>query len=338
MITIPRKKVQGIRGLCLGIACLLAPWTLGQEGPVEPEPAEQPPAAAEAPAPPPDMGFSWTLDLEGVHSFDAKFEDADGGFDRTRLASRLAVLGPVSSQLLLGASFGVGASIYQFDGQTGLLPGEEEPWETVQTYSIGANAIILLDRQWRMFVSANLSSSGEGGATFEDTLTVGGTVAARYAVSETLILGAGVTVQTRLEDSLFVLPFPTVDWTLPFDEAKWRLVVGEARIGPSRAAGFSLRYTPVEELEFAAGVGAFGLGGDFRLDEDGPVPGGVGRDTSVPALIGAEWRPNRTISINALVGVALMGELELTDSNGTRIGREDVDPAVVFGAGVSFSF
>jgi hypothetical protein len=246
---------------------------------------------------------------------------------------------PLSKQAGLSLSAGAGIRHYDFSGPSGLIPGDESPWETIHVASLGAGFSYALDEQWRLFSGLNLSSAGERATGFDETLTTGATIGAACALSDTLTIGAGVTVQTRLDDSLFVLPFPTLEWTLPGDpQQRWKLVVGGSRTGSARTAGAAITFDATEQLTLSGGLAGFGLGGDFRLDDDGPAPGGVGRDRSFPLVLGLDWHPNRRVRLNAFAGAALFGELEILDSNGARLARRRVDPAPVAGFGLSVSF
>lgn len=338
----PRPPGRLLPCVCLILSPLAA---LAQEAPAasdataQPAPSQSPKLATGRPPGMPPPGLNFQLDADASYAFDAGLEGVSGDFDRTRVGGRLTLSSAVSDTLILSGSIGGGASIYDFHGQTGLVPGTEDPWGTIRTASIGLNAIYRVDQRWTVFGGLNAASSGEDGSDFSDTLTGGGTLAASYAFSEQLNVGLGITAQTRLEDNLFVLPFPTVDWTLPGDpQGRWRLAVGGARVGPSRAAGVALYFSPTRELTFSGGIGAFGLGGDFRLSKSGPVPGGVGRDSSFPLLVGADWHPSPKFSLSAFAGVALFGQLEVLDSGGNKVSERDVDPTPVLGGGLSLSF
>lgn len=294
-------------------------------------------ARAIQPVPGPPQGVSFVLDADAAHSFSAGIDGTDGSVSSTLVGARLTMRAPINRRLGLNVSVGGGALFYEFSGPSGLLPGDESPWETIEVASVGFGVSYALTRQWRTFGSFNISSAGETGTSFDETWTVGGTIALAYAFSDRLIVGAGVTMQTRLDDNIFVIGFPSIDWTI--DEArKWRLVVGGARIGPSRAVGATISYAPNDKVTLIGGWAGLGLGGDFRLDDEGSAPGGIGRDRSFPFLFGIDYKPTPKVTLNAFAGIALFGELELLDSNGNRIAERDVDPQVTLGARVSWSF
>ena len=52
----------------------------------------------------------------------------------------------------------------------------------------------------------------------------------------------------------------------------------------------------------------------------------------------AAWRPNENASIGAMVGVSLGGQIRSGNSSGTKILKEDYDPATFLGLQASYSF
>jgi hypothetical protein len=289
---------------------------------------------------PPGSRVLVTLEADAAHQFRAGIDSTDGGeVSSSLVGSRLSVRVPVNRRTGLSLSAGAGLLHYEFSGPSGIIPGDEAPWENIVVGSVGAGISHAFDERWRLFAGANLSSAGERATYFDETLTVGGTLGVAYAVSDKLTVGGGLTVQTRLDDSVFVLPFPTVEWVLPGDpQERWRLVVGGSRIGPSRAAGAAITFDATEQVTLVAGWAGFGLGGDFRLDDTGPAPGGVGRDRAFPIVVGVDWRPTRQVRLSAFAGAALFGELEILDSNGNRLAKRRVDPSPTIGVGLSVSF
>lgn len=315
-------------------ACWAQPGAPAQDAPAA-QPADEPAQPPEGSGRPPFDLFELTL--RSAHIFDASVSD-QGDVSVSSLAVRFSAQYPVTRELVLGVSAGTGTLFYDFDGPSKLVPGDQSPWDNIRVSSVGTNALWRRGR-WVAFGGLNLSSAGEDGADFNDTLTVGGSGAASYAVSPKLRIGAGITAQTRLDDNPFVLPFPTLDWVLPGDpQERWRLQIGAQRLGPSRAASGGITFTPSEKFSIAAGVTAVGLGGEFRLDDDGPAPGGVGRDSSFPALLSVDWTPSPPVTVNVFGGVTFGTELELLDSGGARIGRRNVRSAPVIGLNVNFTF
>ena len=325
--------------LAVAASCAAQIHDDAQHDPANPPASVETPAVAGGPPQterrgPPDF---FELTLRTAYLFDAGVSDR-GSVSVSSVAARFGVRYPVSRELVLGLSIGTGALLYDFDGPSKLVPGDQSPWDSIRVSSVGASAFWRRE-DWTALGALNISSAGEDGADFDDTLTWGGSLIVTYAVSPTLSIGAGVTGQTKLDDNPFVLPFPTLDWVLPGDpQQRWRLQVGGQRLGPSRAAAAGITFAPSDDLSFAAGVTAVGLGGEFRLDDDGPAPGGVGRDSSFPALVAIEWNPRAGVEVNAYGGVAIGQELELLDSEGVRLSRRNVRPAPLVGLTVNLSF
>jgi len=299
-----------------------------------PDPAEPPVPAPPAPQIPPPS----SLPLPAAHDFEANI-DGGGKISSSAAAVRFGYRQPLSEQLFLGVSVGAGARHCDFRGDSGLVPGSTEaPWDTAYSYSVGVSAIYRASQQVTLFSALNGSSSGEEGADFDDTLTGGVSGGITYSFSRDLTLGLAATVQTRLEDSLLFIPFPTINWTLPGDpRRRWRLRAGHVEGGPPTAAGAAISFEPSEQVSLFAGVGVGGLAGDFRLDDDGPAPGGVARGRVFPLIAGIDWTPG-ALRLSAYAGIMTFGEIELLDANGDRLGRRGVDPAPTVGAILTWRF
>ena len=111
-------------------------------------------------------------------------------------------------------------------------------------------------------------------------------------------MGLLLTVQTRLARSLFVLPVPTVEWVLPFDQGRWRLVAGGLRIGPGRTAGLGLAYSPVQQLTLHDWASSWwGSVVSSASPADSPIQDGVGRDSALPLIAGIDWRADAAPSL-----------------------------------------
>src|SRR5262249_28731191 len=150
-------------------------------------------------------------------------------------------------------------TFYRFSGDPLLLPGGGIPWDQVRTYSIGVQMRYAFDEHWALLAGANIASAGAPGAPFGDTLSGGGALGVSYSFSRALTLGVAVTAQSKLSGGVFVLPFPIIDWVLPFDEGRWRLAAGALRVGPGRAGGVSFIYAPAPPLSFSLSIAFLGL-------------------------------------------------------------------------------
>lgn len=76
----------------------------------------------------------------------------------------------------------------------------------------------------------------------------------------------------------------------------------------------------------------------FRLDNVGPAPGGVGEDSSIPVILGLGYNPNPGVSVNAFVGAEFDGELKLNNAAGFTVSQQSYDTAPIAGVAVRLSF
>ena len=101
-------------------------------------------------------------------------------------------------------------------------------------------------------------------------------------------------------------------------------------MGASLGPGVFLEWKPAEQFIVSAGARYEKL--RFRLSEDGPVPDGVGEDRSFPLAGSASYCFTDNATVTLLTGINLFGKLEIEDSNGDRIDKENYDPNLFVGA------
>ena len=293
-------------------------------------------AAGGSPELPPPIDFR----LGVSHTFDGDLSKTDASVNRTALLGDLSYRLPsFNDKMIVTLSLSAGELWYDFSGATTLAPGTAKPWRDVTLASVGASTLYFFKHKWTGFGAVNVSYAAENGADFGDSLTGGVAVGASYKVSDDLSVGGLLLVKTRLEDDVVVIPFPTFTWKLPFDDARrYTLNLGGSETGSILGAGASLSYAASDTLAVALAITGFGIGGDFRLDNDGPIPGGVGRDFSLPLIASVKWTPRPNLTLGAFGGVTLFGNVEALNSNGDHIIDRNVDPAVIVGANLSFSF
>jgi hypothetical protein len=298
-------------------------------------PAEAPPAAVGSPQPFPL--FLGIFDLSAVYTFPARVAGTSGSMASTFVTGRIAPVIKVSPKLYLSVPLDGSVSFYDFKNDPGLLPTPKGgvPWDQVRTFAIGLQGRYKVDDHWALLGEVNVASAGARGSAFDDTISVGGTFGARYQFSPELNVGLLLTVQTRLARSLFILPVPALEWILPFDQGRWRLVAGGLRIGPGRTAGLGLAYSPIPQLSLHTGLVLVGLGREFRLPSDSPIPNGVGRDSALPLLAGVDWRPTRLLHITFWGGVSVQRVIAVLDSEGNVVRERDVNPSALIGGTIS---
>lgn len=289
---------------------------------------------------PPQLPPPIEFRLGASHTFDGDLSDTDASVNRTALLGDLSYRLPsFNDKMVVTLSLSAGQLWYDFSGATSLAPGTAKPWSDITLASVSVSTLYFFNEKWTGFGAVSVNYAGESGADFGESLTGGVLVGASYKFSDDLSIGALLLVKTQLEDDVLVFPIPTFKWKLPFDDdRRFTLSLGGSEAGSILGAGASLSYAASDTLTVALALTGFGVGGDFRLDEDGPIPGGVGRDFSVPLVASVKWNPRPNLTLGAFAGMTLFGNVEALNSNGDDIIDRDVDPAVIIGANLSFSF
>jgi hypothetical protein len=208
------------------------------------------------------------------------------------------------------------SDIAAFDGR--------QPWTDLYRAGISAPYSYTTDGGWRWTFSPTLEYAGEAGASASDALEYGALLSAARRLGPDLTLGVGVGVYERIEQTR-AFPFLIVNWRIT-DRLR---LTNPLPAGPSGPAGLELSYALGSgwEIGIAAAVRSF----RFRLDEEGPIPNGVGENAYVPlvARIGRQF--SDTLTLNLYAGAALAGNLRIEDPDGNRLYDEDRDPAALIG-------
>ena len=77
----------------------------------------------------------------------------------------------------------------------------------------------------------------------------------------------------------------------------------------------------------------------YRLDDGGAAAvDGVGEETSIPVFARIGWNPSSSARIELTAGVAFGGEIRYGDHGGSKIFKEDYDPAPMLGLRGQFRF
>jgi hypothetical protein len=282
-------------------------------------------AQSQAPGP-----WVFKVDGGGAHQSNVDLEDAEGAFQVDRWFVSAGLDYGWSRRDSIGISVGAGNSDYDFDDGTDL--GGGKPWGEIEDSRVSLVGRFGFGDRGSMIIIPSLRQYAEDGASSSDSQTYGLLAAAFWRLSDTLTIGPGFGVFTRLEDSTRVFPILAIDWDI---SERWNLSTGRG-LAASQGPGLTLSY----QLNPAW---SFGLTGryeevEFRLDKDGPTPNGIGRDEALPLVVSARLEPNPKISFAAFMGVELGGSLTLMDESGEEIAKSDYDPAALFGVTFDFRF
>lgn len=288
--------------------------------------------AQQNPTPPdyssPSVNFTWVAGYE--HQFDT---DIDGGgspqYDVDRIWTALASDIKFNEEFRLGLTLGYNFDDYGFSGSGAFGDG---PWGDIHMVTLAAILKYQIDSDWGVFGGPVMQFAGESGADWGDSITGGGVFGVSWRLNNELSISAGLGIITQLEDDVRVFPTLSLDWELT-DSLSLRTT------SVARATGY-----PAIELvyEFArdweAAVGGSYEFRRFRLDDDGPVPDGVGQETRWPIWARVGYNLNSNWTFSALVGFSAQGDLKLEDSSGDHIAEEDTDLGFVMAFGFRVRF
>ncbi len=273
------------------------------------------------------------LSAFGMHLFSADFENSSSDVSVTGGGVGLDFSIPVTDRGSLTISAGAEYLNYDFSDGNSFFPLADamiDPiWEEIYIGTIGASWRNQFNDEWGYNVGFEITSAGEPGADFSDTLTYGGFAGFSYAFSRDLIVGFGLGVQTQLEDDALIVPVPIVRWQI---DDKWS--VTSKRVG--NLGGLAINYAASDSITLSL------LGGyernNFRLDDEGPLADGVGRHSGIPLVLNVAWQAAPQISLNAWGGYFFSQKYELIDSNEATVAEPDADAAAIVGIGATFTF
>ncbi|NND57813.1 MAG: TonB-dependent receptor [Xanthomonadales bacterium] len=283
----------------------------------------------EAQAPPVDpVSFNFDGGIAIQTSSDLK--DSNGSFSANRWFVSMGVTYAWDYRNSIGLSAGGGITKYDFDEETGF--GGGMPWEEIEDTRISLVGRFGFGERGSIILIPSARYNGEKDSKSSDGRTYGLFAAAAWRLSPDLTIGPGIGVFSRIEDGTQVFPILVIDWNI---SERWNLSTGRG-LASSQGPGLRLSYQSNERW-------SLGLAGryeniEFRLDENGTTPSGVGRDQSIPLVASAVWEPNPTVKLSLFGGLEFGGKLKLKDFSGEFISETKYDPAPIFGGTFELRF
>ncbi len=267
-------------------------------------------------------GLSWFARGGYVREFNADL-DGGGGFDANRFFAQVGPTWTSSGGTTVSLAFGYGVDDYAFS--RGVTIAGRRPWDEIRTARLSVPVRWTMNQSWSGFLVPTLRSTREAGAGSGDSLTGGGFVGVAYRFGPRLTLGPGLGLLTRLEDDADVFPVLLVNWKIT---QRLSLETGRG-LGATLGPGLQLRFEATPRWNLSAGARFERL--RFRLDGDGPTPGGVGEDRSLPLFAGATYSWTPSLQLSVLGGASVNGKLRLEDRTGERLAQEEYDAAPFLG-------
>lgn len=277
-----------------------------------------------------DSEDRWTLSIGGraQHAFQADLDDSAGEVSVTRAGADVALLIPIGEKFKLSTGLDFEASFYDWDSPDDVVPGSgsSDPWDEIYTVTLSLTGTYILDDKWSIFGGGFVSSSGESGADFGDTITGGGFVGVGYAFGPELTVQGGIGARSRLEDDARVFPVIGVQWKIS-EQFNLR----------TEGPGLRITYAANDQWSFYL-RGAYEMR-EFRLaDDNRTVPDGVVEDQSVPIGFGVEWRPTGGLSIGLEAGAIVWQEYDIQSRSGRTLNEIETDPTPYIGLRLDYRF
>ncbi|MDQ7013339.1 MAG: DUF6268 family outer membrane beta-barrel protein [Planctomycetota bacterium] len=250
--------------------------------------------------------------------------DTTGTVSVARLGPTLSARYAENETWFVDVAVGAEFSFYDFEGATGIV-STGDPAGDFAKYFLNARYTAQANDNWWWFVGGEASWAGEDSENLGDGFIGRASVGATYAVNDTLRIGLGVAVRSRLEDDPIVYPLPIIHWQI---SEQWTLATADD--------GLRLSYKAWDDWTFFASAGWEAR--EYRLNDTGPIPEGVMRDDRIPVMLGAIWTPGEHFEIEATVGAAAWSRYEFLDSTGATIAEPDGDAALMAGLSARVRF
>jgi hypothetical protein len=300
----------------------------------KPEPVAQPevpPGPGQPPPAPPELlaaarPVTYQLRARSELGFSGSLRDEPGSVTIVRLGVGLGIAIPVRQYAQLDIGLDYEYSNYAFSNATSFAPGFDSPWEDIHRETLSLRFSQQQSAELGWFLGGSAGFAHEDGADLGDSLVASGFGGFRYVLNPKLSVSLGAVVVSQLEDSPLAYPLLGVDWKLS----------DQLRLTNAGRLGLTLAYDASRELTFS--LGGWYDRREFRLRDDGPAPGGVGRDQRVPFAAGIAYRPTPHLSIEAAGGANLWQSYRLADADDNTIADIDARPTPFASFMVSYRF
>lgn len=264
----------------------------------------------------PTLQFSAPVDGGGSMSVFRNFFSADATV-------------PVNQSFRLGFGLSYDFQNYNFSGlERFIVP---EPWNRIHRLGVDASFFYKMSERWTLFVGPTAEFSAEEGADWGTALNYGGIFSLSYSTGPGLTIGAGLGVFSGLAQSS-AFPYLVISWKIT-DRLR---LSNPFQAGPAGPAGLELAYTLDKNWEIATG-GAY-RSFRFRLDENGPIPNGIGEESLYPAYVRLSRAVGPGMTISLYGGAALAGKLTLQNKRGHDIDEANYDAAPLIALSISGKF
>jgi len=273
----------------------------------------------------------WVFGLQAaaVQQFDAGLEK-QGSFGVSRWFVQPSVGYAWDRRNSASVALGAGQNQYRFSDSTAI--GGAKPWGTIRDARVSLPIRFAPAEAVDVIVIPSVRSFAEKGASLDDGRTQGVLAGGTWRFSPNFAIGPGIGWFSSLDGGANVFPILAIEWDIT---DSLNLSTGRG-LAASQGPGLTLSYEASDQV-------SLGLAGryettQFRLNDDGPAPGGIGEDRSFPLVVSVAYDPTPRVSLSAFAGAEFYGRLRLEDANGNRIDQSDYDPAPLAGIALRARF
>ena len=270
--------------------------------------------------------FKYELSANYEYGFDTEIDNG-GSFSLNRYSIGVDLKKQIDKQWSISLDAGYSLSDYDFSGSEGF--GALDPWDKINKASVGFRVNYQLSRKWGVGAGPFVRFSGESGADFGDSVTYGGTLGFLYTPSRNFFAGAGVFISSRIEDDVLFVPGLLFNWQINEKLRFSSLLTGiRTELGPRVQFNYDIGQG------FSTGLSVGYEFQRFRLDDEVIAVNGVGDIKVLPVWGSIYYNLNKVVRLAFYGGAGFLGELELEDSSGDRIEKEDFDTLFFIGGGI----
>ena len=167
----------------------------------------------------------------------------------------------------------------------------------------------------------------ESGADVDDAIYGQVGIGVTYKISEHFSIGPGFFVNRSVSDDSTVFPIALVDWQIT-DRLSFR-----AR------RDFRLSYVlDANRTLTLSAVGSPFERKEFRLDDAGPVPGGVAELKAMTLGGALRWQPIQPLTVKGNLAAVINQTLTIEDRSGREVVDEDLKTSVEMMVSVRYRF
>lgn len=275
---------------------------------------------------------SWSFGLSGGATFagDADFDNGIGEFSYDAYELSISARRLIGDSGSLSIELKGGLIDYTINPSTSSAVGDAAnigaEFDTITTIGLTGMYAHRIDDTSSWFVSGGVISAGEDDADFGDTLDGLALAGYKHKFSDTLEMGFGAFVRTRLDDDALIVPIITLSYR-PDD--RWTIA--------SEGLGLKIDYKASDALNY--GISAEYDSDTFRLDDSHTLArGGVASHSRIPVWFYTQYKASDTIELSARIGVEFAGELEILNTSGNEITSQDIDTGIFGSFNISFRF